>query len=225
MSVINKTIVLKLNKNWQAVGQSTVAKAIVDLAGGKSAEALDFDYEKDENGNYILDEHGSPVNDPISARPVDWAEWITLPVRPWEMEDAIHYGSEGKNVMRAPTVLIAKNYYKMPRKSFKGKPSKDAIFLRDQGVDQYTGKKLKREEATIDHILPKSRGGGDDWENLALTSKDINSRKGNKLNHEIGLKLIRAPKAPKSMTAMEMIRDVKHPTWKPHLPHLVESNG
>ena len=39
MSVINKTIVLKLNVAWQAVGQSTVAKAIVDLATGLSAKS------------------------------------------------------------------------------------------------------------------------------------------------------------------------------------------
>ncbi len=222
MSVINRTIVLKLNKNWQAIGISTVAKAIVDLSAGVSAQALDFEYEKDENGNYIVDEHGSPMSEP-TCRAVDWAEWITLPVRSWEMDDAIHYGSGGQKVMRAPTVLIAKNYYKMPRKSFTGKPSKDAIYLRDGGVDQYTGKKLKRDEATIDHVLPKSKGGKDEWENLALTSKDINSRKGNKLNHEAGLKLLRQPKAPRPMTAMELIRDIKHPTWKPHLPHLVEA--
>jgi hypothetical protein len=222
MSVINRTIVLKLNRNWQAVGISTVAKAIVDLAGGQSAQALDFEYEKDENGNYILDEHGMPASEP-TARPVDWETWITLPVRSWEKDDAIHYGSEGKNIMRAPTVLIAKNYFKMPRKTFKGKPSKDAIYIRDGGIDQYTGKKLKRDEATVDHILPKSKGGKDDWENLALTCKDINSRKGNKLNHEIGLKLIRKPSAPKSMSAEEMIRDIKHPTWKPHLPLLADA--
>ena len=220
MSVINRTIVLKLNRNWQAIGVSTVAKAIVDLSAGQSAEALNFEYEKDENGNYILDENGSPASEP-TCQAVDWATWVTLPVRSWEKDDAIHYGHDGEKLMRAPTVLIAKNYYKMPRKSFKGKPSKDAIYLRDGGVDQYTGKKLKRDEATIDHVLPKSKGGRDDWENLALTSKDINSRKGNKLNHEIGLKLIRPPKAPRPMTAMEMIRDIKHPTWKPHLPHLV----
>ena len=223
MSVINRTIVLKLNKSWQAIGISTVAKAIVDLAGGHSADALDFEYEKDGNGNYILDEHGMPASEP-SGRPVDWATWVTLPVRPWEMEDAIHYGSEGKKIMRAPTVLIAKNYHKMPRKTFRGKPSKDAIYIRDGGIDQYTGKKLKRDEATIDHVLPKSKGGKDEWENLALTSKEVNSRKGNKLNHEIGLKLLRPPVAPRSMSATEMIRDIKHPTWKQHLPHLAEAN-
>ena len=187
---------------------------------------MDFIYKQDENGNYILDEHGSPLNEPLTARPVNWTEWIQLPVRSWEMQDAIHYGNQGQKIMRAPTVLIAKNYHKMPRKSFRGKPSNDAIYLRDGGVDQYTGKHLNRDEATVDHITPKSRGGRDVWENLALTSKEINSKKGNKFNHEIGLKLIRQPKAPKSMTAMEMIRDIKHPTWKAHLPHLatVESS-
>jgi hypothetical protein len=223
MSVINRNIVLKLNKNWQAVGISTVGKAIVDLAAGNSAQALDFEYTKDDNGNYILDEHGLPVSIlPGYPMPVDWETWVTLAVRPWEMGDAIHYGSEGKHIMRAPTVLIALNYAKMPRKSFNGKPSRDAIYIRDGGIDQYTGKKLKRDEATVDHILPKSKGGKDEWENLALTSKDVNSRKGNKLNSEAGLRLIRQPKAPKSMSAMELIREVKHPTWKEHLPHLME---
>lgn len=222
MSVINKNIVLKLNKYWQAVGISTVAKAIVDLAAGKSAQALDFEYEKDENGNYILDENGYPVGEPW-PRAVDWETWITLPVRPWEMDDAIHYGRDGVHIMRAPTVLIAKHYQKMPKKSFRGKPSKDAIFIRDNGIDQYTGKKLKRDEATVDHVLPKSKGGKDEWENLALTSAKINTEKGNHLNEEIGLKLIREPKAPREMQAWELIREVKHPTWKPHLPHLAET--
>lgn len=221
MSVINKTIVLKLNKSWQALGVSTVQKAIVDLAAGQSAMALDFEYEKDSNGNYIVDENGAPMGEPIGVTPVGWEDWIQLPVRPWEMEDAIHYGSEGKHIMRAPTVLIAKNFNKMPRKSFRGKPSKDAIYLRDGGIDQYTGLKLRREEATIDHVLPSSRGGSNDWENLALTSKDINSRKGNKLNHEIGLKLLRQPKAPAPIPLSQLIRDVRHFEWKHYLPHLV----
>jgi len=221
MSVINKVLVLKLNRNWQAVGVSTVAKAIVDLAAGVCANALDFEYERDENGNYIVDEHGSPLNDAIGASPVDWATWITLPVRNWEIDDAIHYGSEGHKLMRTPTVLIAKHFNKMPLKSFKGKPSKDAIIIRDGNIDQYTGKKLKRDEITIDHVIPQSKGGKDTWENLVSTSKEINSRKGNKFNHEAGLKLIRIPKIPAPIPLSQLIRDIKHPTWRPHLPHLV----
>ncbi len=219
MNIINKSQVLKLNSAWQAVGQSTVGKALVDLAAGKSAMALDVEYEKDGNGNYIFDENGWPTE--CGARPVDWEEWITLPVRP-ELDGVIHYGN-GTKVMRAPTVLIAKNFGKMPKKSFKGKPSKEAILLRDGYIDQYTGKKLRRDEATIDHVLPQSRGGPNTWENLLTTSKENNSKKGNRLNSEIGYKPIRPPTAPRPIPVSHLIREIKHPDWRPHLPHLVDN--
>lgn len=216
MSIINKTQVLKLNSVWQAVGQSTVGKAIVDLAGGISAMALDIEYEKDADGNYILDENQFPCGESW-ARPVDWEEWITLPCR--EFDNVIHYAN-GQKTMRAPTILIAKNFSRMPKKTFKGKPSKDAIWIRDGGVDQYTGKKLKREDATIDHIIPQSKGGENTWENLATTSREINTRKGNKFNHEVGLNLIRKPMAPKPMPLSHLIREIRHNDWKKFLPHL-----
>lgn len=213
-NIINKLIVLKLNRAWQPVGFSTVGRAIVDLAAGLSARALDFDYEKDVAGNYILDEYGEPVANPTNMTPVDWEDWIKLPVR--EFDEVVHYGN-GEKLMRVPTVLIAKNFNKMPVKTFRGKPSKEAIWYRDNGIDQYTGKKLKREDATTDHVLPKSKGGKDQWENLVTTHKKINSDKGNKLNDEAGLKLIRPPKAPNPIPLSAMIREVKHPTWKPFL--------
>jgi len=111
----------------------------------------------------------------------------------------------------------------MPMKTFKGKPSKDAIWIRDSGTDQYTGKKLRRDEATIDHVLPQSRGGTNAWENLALTAKEINSRKGNRLNSEIGLRLIREPRAPRPIPLSQLIREIRHQDWKRFLPHLVEA--
>jgi len=221
MSIINKTQVLKLNSAWQAVGQSTVGKAIVDLAAGKSARALDMEYEKDENGKYIFDGDGEPIPIKEWARPVDWEEWITLSVRP-DIDNVIHYGRYGEKTMRAPTILIAKNYGKMPKKSFRGKPSKDAIYIRDNGIDQYTGRKLKRDEATVDHIIPKSKGGRDVWENLALTCKEINSRKGNRSNKDVGLTLIKEPTSPKPVPLSSLIREIRHFDWKRFLPHLIE---
>jgi hypothetical protein len=119
--------------------------------------------------------------------------------------------------MRAPTVLIARNFNKMPVKRFRGKPSKEAIRMRDADIDQYTGLPLKSEDATIDHIIPKSRGGDDTWENLVQTHKDINSKKGNKLNSEIGLRLIRAPKVPGPIPVNLLIKEARHPDWRPFL--------
>lgn len=204
--IINKLIVLKLNKSWQPVGYSTVGRAIVDLSAGLSAKALDLEYE--------LDEDGMPIGDPISMNTLEWEDWVKLPVRVFDL--SVSY-SNGNKQMRVPTVLIAKNFNKMPVKKFKGKPSKDAIWHRDGGIDQYTGKLLKREDATIDHVLPQSKGGKDTWENLVTTHRDINSEKGNSLNDEAGLKLIRVPKAPLPVPLSMLIREVRHRDWAPFL--------
>ena len=206
-NIINKLICLKLNKSWKAVGYSTVGKAIVDLSAGSSATALDLEYELDADGN--------PIGDPISMNAVDWNTWITLPIRPYDL--VIHYGKDGSKKMRVPTVLIAKNYNKMPIKKFRGKPSKDAIWQRDGGIDQYTGKRLDRDKASIDHVIPKSKGGQDTWENLVATDKTINSEKGDRFNDEVGLRLIRQPKAPSPMPMQALITEARHKDWLPFI--------
>jgi hypothetical protein len=212
MSIINKLIVLKLNKNWQPVGYSTVGKAIVDLAGGQSAMALDLCYE--------LNEEGEPVGNPTVARPIEWDEWVSLPIRSYDL--VVHYGNGGSKQLRVPTVLIAKNFAKMPVKNFKGNPSKEGVWNRDGRRCQYTGRVLDKDEATVDHVLPKSKGGRDIWENVVLTSKELNSRKGNHLNSEIGLTLLRPPMKPKPMPLYKLIREAKHRDWKPFLLHIDE---
>lgn len=210
-TIIDKLIVLKLNKAWQTVGHSTVGRAIVDLAAGQAAMALDIVYN--------VNDEGDPIGDPISMNPVSWDEWIELPVRSYDF--CVHYAN-GNKTMRVPTVLIAKNFNRMPVKRFKGKPSKDGIWYRDNGVDQYTGKKLKRDEATIDHVEPKSKGGKDTWENLVVTHKKINSDKGNKSNSEAGLTLIRKPIAPNPIPISSLIREAKHRDWRPFLQNIDE---
>lgn len=211
-SVINKMNVLKLNRSWQTVGQCSVKRAIIDLAAGVSAKALAFEYGE-------FDEDGLPTGDPISIIPTDWDEWIDLPVRPWE--DGVTYAG-GAKVLRAPTVLVAKNFNAMPRKTFKGNPSKEGVRIRDNNICQYTGRKLKKDQITIDHVLPKSRGGKDTWDNLVSADKEINLRKGNMTNEEAGLHLIRKPEAPGSIPLSMLIREIKHRDWKPFLVNVDE---
>lgn len=205
-SVVNKLICLNLNANWQPVGFKTVKDAVVDLCGcdtnGKPTSlALDIDYDVDDNGDPILD-------DPKSMNPVSWTEWMKLPVRSWDLSI-----NTPTMVVRVPTVIIATNFNKMPVKHFRGKPSKDAIYTRDGGVCQYSGKKIDRNSATIDHIVPRSKGGADTWTNLVLCSKDINSKKGNRMNSEVGLKLIKQPIAPQPVPVYALIKDAKHIDW------------
>ena len=203
-SIINKPIVLKLNRCWLPVGFGIVSKSIVDMVSGV-AQAIAIDYKTVD---------GEPDYDQIeSMRAVDWDEWITLPVRPWDLSI-----SSPSMTIRVPTVLVAKQFSEMPIRKFNGKPTATAVWARDRGIDQYTGKKLREQEASVDHVIPTSRGGRNEWDNVVLTKKLINFKKGNHFNHEVGLRLIRKPQAPAPMPASALI-SVKHPSWKAFLVH------
>jgi len=207
MNIANKLIVLKLNSLWQPIGYGLVWKSIDDLAGGENSVALDIQYAFDENKE-------PDFSKVISMIPCNWEEWIKLPVRNWDLSI-----SSPSITIRVPTILIAKNYDKMPMRYFKGSPKFSQVWYRDNGVDQYTGKKLREEDASIDHVLPRSKGGKNNWENVVITLKETNWRKGNKLNHEMGLKLVKQPKVPKPVTVASTIIEARHIDWKHFLIH------
>ena len=90
-----------------------------------------------------------------------------------------------------------------------------AIRERDGNRCQYTGRVLRPDEGSMDHVLPRSRGGKNAWENLVWAGKDVNARKGNRLPHEAGLKLLSVPRAPKELPASATIRNAHGiPEWK-----------
>jgi len=203
-NIENKAIVLTLNRLWTPVGVHLVSKTICDLIT-KVVKAMDI--------VYALNEDGSPNFDEVEyVNPVDWDTWITLPVRTWDL--CIH---SSKMTIRVPTVVITNKYSKVHEKKFKGKPSKEALFIRDNGLDAYTGKELEFHEATKDHVLPLSRGGTDTYDNVVLTTKKINNSKGNKLNSEIGLELIINPSNPSPVKISTTFRKVRHHDWKTFL--------
>ena len=116
-------------------------------------------------------------------RPVTWDEWITLPIRP--QDNAVQ---TVRGPIRVPTVIVAVNYAKVPKK--RPKLCARAIRERDGNRCQYTGRVLRPDEGSLDHVVPRSRGGKNAWENLVWAGKDVNARKGNRLPHEAGLKLL-----------------------------------
>jgi 5-methylcytosine-specific restriction endonuclease McrA len=183
--ILNKSIVLVLNRNWQAINIRTPQEAFCQMATNV-ATALDIE-----------------LADGVSAealRPVTWDEWLTLPIRP--QDNAVH---TMRGAIRVPTVIVAMNFARVPKK--RPKLSAKNIRERDGNRCQYTGKLLRPNEGSLDHILPRSRGGKDTWENLVWSCKDVNTRKGNRLPHEAGLKLLSVPRAPKELPASALIRN------------------
>lgn len=83
-----------------------------------------------------------------------------------------------------------------------------ALRLRDGGQCQYCGRtKLKRGEFfTRDHILPTSRGGKDEWDNVVLSCSKCNNLKDNRTPEEAGMKLLSQPYAPSRWKIEELKR-------------------
>jgi 5-methylcytosine-specific restriction endonuclease McrA len=179
-NILNKAIVLVLNRNWQAIHVRTPQEAFCMMATNV-ATALEIEGE-----NHI--------------RPVTWDEWITLPIRP--QDNAVQ---TVRGPIRVPTVIVAVNFARVPKK--RPKLCARAVRERDGNRCQYTGKLLKPEEGSIDHVIPRSRGGRDTWENLVWSSKAVNTRKGNHLPHEAGLKLLRRPVSPKELPVTVLLRN------------------
>jgi len=133
-------------------------------------------------------------------RPVKWDEWITLPVR--EGDYAVR---TARGAIRVPTVIVAVNFAKVPKK--RPKLSAKNIRERDGNRCQYTGRLLHPDEGSLDHVVPRSRGGVDSWENLVWSAKEVNQRKADRLPHEAGLKLLSVPRAPKELPVTALIRN------------------
>jgi 5-methylcytosine-specific restriction endonuclease McrA len=183
--ILNKTIVLVLNRNWQAINIRTPADAFCQMATNV-ATALDIEIGDNAAAELL--------------RPVKWDEWITLPVRE---HDAFVRTARG--TIRVPTVIVAVNYARVPKK--RPKLSAKNIRERDGNRCQYTGKLLHPDEGSLDHVIPRSRGGADSWENLVWSAKDVNQRKADRLPHEAGLKLLTIPRAPKELPVTALLRN------------------
>ena len=94
------------------------------------------------------------------------------------------------------------------------KLTKRNIFIRDGYRCQYSGERVDPKNADIDHVIPISKGGQTVWNNLVVSSKHINRKKGNKSLEESGLKLLKKPKKPNAQSILFDPRKEIPETWK-----------
>ena len=192
-NILSKATVLVLNRNWQAINVRTPQEAFCMMA---TSVATGLEIERGDGARAE------------ALRPVTWEEWITLPIR--EQDEAV-YTVRGQ--IRVPTVIVAVNYAKVPKK--RPKLCARTIRERDGNRCQYTGRVLHPDEGSLDHVVPRSRGGEDAWENLVWSAKEVNQRKADRLPHEAGLKLLSKPRAPKEMPVSAFIRNTAEvDDWK-----------
>ena len=133
---------------------------------------------------------------------VDWKKAMRLvfadKVKVLKYSDRIIQGVE--KVFRAPAVLVL---MKVVRSVYRGRVpfSKKNVLIRDRFTCAYCGKAEK--SLTLDHVIPRSKGGKTEWENCVACCKKCNHHKGAKTPREARMHLIRRPFHP---TIAEFIR-------------------
>ena len=111
---------------------------------------------------------------------------------------------------RLPAVIRLVNYiFKLP---WGIKLTRTNIFIRDKGKCQYCDKRLNKSRFTVDHVIPKSKGGKSSWENLVCSCSKCNTYKGDKSLKEMGIKLKKKPEQPKNNLFM-ILKDESPECW------------
>jgi 5-methylcytosine-specific restriction endonuclease McrA len=155
--------------------QVTTAKRAMVLLYGGAAQALD------ETGEAY-----------------DFEHWRTLPARSDDDSLPIVGGA-----LRVPRVVHLKRYERTPRVSIR--LTRRNVMFRDAHECQYCGRRPPLRDLNIDHVLPRSRGGGDSWENLVTACRGCNLRKGWKTPEEANMRLARVPFRPKWSMAAQLL--------------------
>ncbi|MEO6846237.1 MAG: HNH endonuclease [Chthoniobacterales bacterium] len=169
-SLLDKQV-LVLNRLWQAVNTCSVRRAFMLLYQGH-AQVVSADTSK----NFLTH---------------DYSSWKDFSTRCPESEMVTTISLK----IRIPRVIVLVFFDRFPKKEVKF--TRQNVFERDRNTCQYCGDIFERSELNLDHVYPRDRGGQTTWENIVCSCIPCNTKKGNRLPHQVGMQLIRKPKRPK----------------------------
>jgi 5-methylcytosine-specific restriction endonuclease McrA len=93
--------------------------------------------------------------------------------------------------------------------------SRKNVLMRDNFQCQYCGR--KNVPLTVDHVIPRDRGGEINWENLVCACVKCNNKKGNRSPEEADMTLFKNPRKPNHITFLRFFVETVNDDWKPYL--------
>jgi len=119
--------------------------------------------------------------------------------------------------MKVPSVIRLLAYRHIPQQS--RALSRKNILLRDRNTCQFCGLVFPASELTLDHVVPRSRGGRSSWENLVASCYKCNNRKGNHTPEEAGIQLVQRPRPFTLYTSRQLMRLIgnRDEKWRKYL--------
>src|SRR6188508_484872 len=128
-----------------------------------------------------------------------------------ELDQPLHSASD---TYPWPHVIRLVHYVRVPR-AVQRKISRRALFARDGWRCVYCGTASGR--LTLDHVVPRSRGGDSVWENVVTSCAPCNMRKGNRLPHEVEMTPRKPPRPPTPVLFIQLAAPKIPQTWAPYL--------
>jgi 5-methylcytosine-specific restriction endonuclease McrA len=113
-----------------------------------------------------------------------------------------------------PVVIRLITYVRVPRDARSRRITRRAVFARDSWTCQYCG---TTSHLTVDHVIPRSRGGASDWENIVTSCAPCNRRKGNRTPVETDMHPRLKPRAPGPAIFIRVAAPVLPPAWQQYL--------
>lgn len=175
---------LVLNKSWTAITTTSVRQALV-LAYREVASIIC----------------------PDTYRAYDFQDWAQLRAR--EDEPLIRTPFL---TLRVPEIIVLNRYNGFPRRG--AAFSRRNLYRRDAFTCQYCGGRPGSELLSIDHVVPRSRGGKSTWVNCVLACLECNKRKANRSLEQSGLVLARPPRQPSWTGALEVSVGSRKASWE-----------
>lgn len=163
----------------------------------------------------LLNQSGEPLTF------IHWTRALNLlfkgRAQPLEYFENAEVHSE-KSSYQVPSVIALMRYITLPQRGRLVSLTKRNLMLRDKCECQYCSHGLRTDNATIDHVLPVSRGGKNTWKNTVLSCKPCNNTKGSKTPAEAGMGLKSKPWTPSRVLLLQQVAVQENvEVWKPYL--------
>jgi 5-methylcytosine-specific restriction endonuclease McrA len=115
--------------------------------------------------------------------------------------------------LQAPRVIRLPRCNQLPRENMRF--NRKNVFARDANRCQYCARNQPTSELSLDHVIPKSKGGPTTWDNIVCACVACNVRKGGRTPREAGMKLIRKPRKPRYSPLLTMkLHNPKYVSWR-----------
>lgn len=170
------------------------------------------------------------TRDLAEAIRVDDGSYVGYNFEDWSQLSRLHENFEGSDVIRGdydwvrtvrmevavPKIIRLFGYDRLPKADVK--LNRRNIFARDKNLCQYCGRRFATSELSLDHVLPRSQGGGSSWENLVCCCLACNARKGGRTPDQAHMKLYKKPVKPRRNPAITVrLGTDKYACWQSFL--------